>query len=98
MGRNMLHCPSRRAFDTEIWMGEVLEDTRALPSSSALFIKQWNKEQVMPFFGCCTADSQTNKVRHQLYNNGSLVLFSTVWSWLKAAEITKTFSEHFDGP
>ena len=33
----------------------------------------------MPFFGCCTADSQTDVGRHQLYNNGSLVLFSTPW-------------------
>ena len=31
----------------------------------------------MPFFGCCTADSQTDAGRHQLNNNGSLVLFST---------------------
>ena len=28
-----------------------------------------------PFIGCCTADSQTDAGRHQLYNNGSLVLF-----------------------
>ena len=36
---------------------------------------QWKKEQVWPFFGCCTADSQTDAGRHQLYNNGLLVLF-----------------------
>ena len=41
--------------------------------------KQWKKEQVWPFLGCCTADSQTETGRHQLYNNGSLVLFSTAW-------------------
>ena len=39
--------------------------------------KQWKKEQVWPFFGCCTADSQTEAGRYQLYNNGSLVRFST---------------------
>ena len=39
--------------------------------------KQWKKEQVWPFFGCCTADSQTDAGRNQLYNNDSLVLFST---------------------
>ena len=37
--------------------------------------KQWKKEQVWPFFCCCTADSQTDTGRHQLYNNGSLVIF-----------------------
>ena len=31
--------------------------------------KQWKKEQVWPFFGCCTSDSQTDEGRHQLYNN-----------------------------
>ena len=35
------------------------------------------KKQVLPFFGCCTADSQTDAGRYQLFNNGSLVLFST---------------------
>ena len=39
--------------------------------------KQWKKEQVWPFFGCCTADSQTDAGKHQLYNNGSLNFFST---------------------
>ena len=39
-------------------------------------IKQWKKEQVLPYFGCCTADSQTDAGRQQLYNNGLLVLFS----------------------
>ena len=43
--------------------------------------KQWKKEQVLPFFGCCTADSQTDPGRHQLHNNGSLVYFSTPWSF-----------------
>ena len=33
------------------------------------------KKQVLPFFGCCTADSQTDAGRHQLFINGSLVLF-----------------------
>ena len=28
---------------------------------------QWKKEQVWTIFGCCTADSPTDK---QLYNNG----------------------------
>ena len=32
-----------------------------------------------PFFGYCTADSQTDAGIHQLYNNGSHVLFSTAW-------------------
>ena len=41
--------------------------------------KQWKKEQVWPFFGCYTADSQTAADRHQLYNNGSLVIFSIAW-------------------
>ena len=40
-------------------------------------IKQWKQEQVCPFFGCFTADSLTAAGRHHLYNNGSLVLFST---------------------
>ena len=35
------------------------------------------KEQVGTFVGCCTADSQTDAGRYQLYNNGSLVLFYT---------------------
>ena len=44
-------------------------------------IKQEKKEQVSPpFFGCCRADSQTDTGRHQLYNNGSLVLFFSAWS------------------
>jgi len=34
------------------------------------------------FFGCFTADSQTDAGRHQLYNNGSLVLFPLLGSWL----------------
>ena len=34
------------------------------------------KAQVRPFYGCCTADSQTDTGRHQLYNNSSLVHFS----------------------
>ena len=42
--------------------------------------KQWGKQHVWPFFGFCTADSQTDAGRHQLYNNVSLVLFSTPWS------------------
>ena len=32
-------------------------------------------EKAWPFFGCCTADSQTYGGRHQVYNNGVLVLF-----------------------
>ena len=40
----------------------------------------WKKEQVWPFCCCCcAADSQTDAGRHQLYNNGPLVLFSTAW-------------------
>ena len=42
-----------------------------------MMFKQWKKEQVWPYFGYCTADSQTDAARHQLYNNGSLVLFYT---------------------
>ena len=34
--------------------------------------KQWKKEQVLPFIGGCTADSQTDTGRLQLYNNGPL--------------------------
>ena len=47
-----------------------------------LIAKQWKKEQVWPFVGCCTAYSQTDAGIHQLYNNSSLVLFSTVCSLL----------------
>jgi len=47
--------------------------------SSVLLSSSGEKEQVWPFFGCCTADSQTDAGRHQLYNNGSLVLFSIAW-------------------
>ena len=32
--------------------------------------KQWKKEQVLPFFGCCTGDSQSDASRHQLYRLG----------------------------
>ena len=46
-----------------------------------MLYKQWKKDQVWPFFGCCTADSPTDKSRHQPYNNGSLVLFSAAWWW-----------------
>ena len=42
-----------------------------------MIAKQWKKEPVWPFFGCCTADSRTDAGRHQLNNNSSLVLFST---------------------
>ena len=38
------------------------------------------KEHVWQFFGFCTADSQTDTGRHQLYNDGSLVIFSTAWT------------------
>ena len=48
--------------------------------SSAFIIKQWKKEPVWPFFCCYTADSLTDTGRHQLYNNGSLILFSTACS------------------
>ena len=42
-----------------------------------LMSKQRKKEQVWQFFGCCTADSQTDAGRYQLmYNNGLHVLFS----------------------
>ena len=41
--------------------------------------KQWTKGQVWPYFGCCTADSQTDWGRNQLYNNCSLFLFSNAW-------------------
>ena len=41
-----------------------------LPSSG-------KKEHILSFCSCCTADSQTDAGRHQLYNTGSLVLFST---------------------
>ena len=55
-------------------------DKRSIKSQNLSCInKQWNKEQVWPFFGCCSADSQTDAGRHQLYSNGSLVLFSTAW-------------------
>ena len=48
--------------------------------------KQWKKGQVWPSFVCCTADSQTDAGRHQLYNNnGSLVLFSSACLWLSRA-------------
>ena len=30
--------------------------------------KQWRKEHVWKFLGCCTADLQTDTGRHQLYN------------------------------
>ena len=43
--------------------------------------KKWKKTSLASF-GCCTADSQTDAGRHQLYNNGSLVLFSTAWSFV----------------
>ena len=38
-------------------------------------IKQWKKKPVWPFFGCYSADSQTDAGIHQLYNNGSLGVF-----------------------
>ena len=44
-----------------------------------LLVQSVEKEQVWPFFGCCTAYSQTDTGRHQVYNNDSLVLFSTAW-------------------
>ena len=44
--------------------------------------KEWKNEQVWLFFGCWSADSQTDTGRHQLYNNGSLVLFSTACTYL----------------
>ena len=36
-------------------------------------------KQIWPLFGFCTADSQTDTGRHQLYINGLLVLYSTAW-------------------
>ena len=45
--------------------------------AKSVIFKQWKKEQVWPFFGYCTADSQTDAGIHQLYNNGSLDLLST---------------------
>ena len=47
------------------------------PTQNCTMAKQWKKEQVWPFFGCFTADSQADTGRHQLYNNGSFVLFFT---------------------
>ena len=47
------------------------------------FSKHWKKEQVWPFCCCRTADSQIDAGhpgRHQLHNNGSLVLVSTACS------------------
>ena len=55
----------------------LLLRTRATRRPSWNTTKQWKKEQVWQFFGCCTADSQTDTGRNQLYNNGSPVLFST---------------------
>ena len=61
--------------------GVRLLQTQYIPgffrSTEKVISKQWKKEQVRPFFGCCTADSQTGI--HQLYNDGSLGTFSTAW-------------------
>ena len=48
-------------------------------SIGSLMAKQWKKEQVWPFFDLCIADSQTDAGRYQLYNNGSIVLFSSAY-------------------
>ena len=56
-------------------MPHFLFSSRA--ANASVLGKHWKKEQVWPFFGYCTADSQTDA---QLYNNGSLVLFSTACS------------------
>ena len=50
---------------------------------------QWKKEQVLAFFGCCTADSQTDTGRHQLNNNGSLVIFYTACRKYKKCQISR---------
>ena len=55
------------------------------------------KEQFWPIFGCCTADSQTDTGRHQLYNNGSHVLFSTAWKWSQIKQKLSIFSNLVNG-
>ena len=45
--------------------------------SSSFLNRQWKTEQVWPCFGCCTSYSHTDAGSPQLYNNGSLILFST---------------------
>ena len=50
-------------------------DNRILWQITCYESEQWTNEQVWPFFGCCTAGSQTDAGRHQLYNNDSLVFF-----------------------
>ena len=57
--------------------GGKMETTPA-PESQEVGVLQAVEKKNM-FVGCCTADSQTDTGRHQLYNNGSLVLFSTAW-------------------
>ena len=61
--------------------------------------KQLKKEQVWPFFGCCTADSQTDNdaSRHQLYNNGQLVLFSNACIFLNGIVCTSIYESLPDG-
>ena len=51
--------------------------THPVTIGESVTVKQWKKERVWPFFGYCTADSETDAGRHHLYNNSSLVLFST---------------------
>ena len=65
----------------------VLERTPATDSTSVQWfpievikrtlLQQWNKEQVWPFCCCCIADLQTDSGRYQLYNNGSIVFFTS---------------------
>ena len=69
-GRYQKRSPSFDPNISDLW--------GAIPN--CVYAKQWKKEQIWPFFGCCTADSQTYAGRHQLYNNGSLVLLPTAWS------------------
>ena len=61
------------------------------PNSTFLCEGTWDRQNpdVRWFSGCCTADSQTDAGRHRLYNNGSLVLFSTAWS--NVMKINKLF-------
>ena len=47
-------------------------------------VSSGKKNKFDKFFGCCTADSQTDAGRHQLYDNGSLVLFSTACFWVSS--------------
>ena len=63
---------------------------------------EWKKEQFWPFIGCCIADSQTDTGRHQLYNNGSLVLFPLLDYHLILVIISnnasfRSFKDHGDG-